>query len=72
MKVPPIAPDVAPLTGQLKRLWLVIRPSGERHYMTSEPPDGILEWAKGLDAMIVEYQAVGIIHRPSKANQRKK
>lgn len=71
MKVAPIAPDVAPLTGPLERLWLVIRPSGERHYMDREPPEGILTWAKGLDATIIEYRAVGIIHRPTKRAPKK-
>lgn len=70
--VPPIAPDVAPLSGPLERLWLVVRPSGERHYMDREPPEGILVWAKGLDATIIEYRAAGVIYRPPKRTAPKK
>lgn len=62
--VPPISPDVAPLTGPLGKVWLVVRPSGERDYMDREPPEGILAWAKGLDAIIIEYRAAVVIHRP--------
>lgn len=44
------------------KICLVIRPTGERHYI--DKLDDIAEWAKGLDVTIVEYRLAGIVHTP--------
>lgn len=46
------------------RLWVVIRPNGERHFLTKEPLEGMGAWAKGLDVTIVEYAFSKITHTP--------
>jgi hypothetical protein len=53
----PTAPPGSP-----RRLWLVIKPSGERHFIEKEPLGGVAEWAKGLDVTILEYQFAAVVH----------
>lgn len=54
-------PTPAP-PGSPPRLWLVIKPSGERHFIEKEPLGGVAEWAKGLDVTILEYQFTAVVH----------
>ena len=51
------------LRGLPERVCLIIRPTGERHYI--DKIDDITEWAKGLDVTIAEYRLAGIVHRPA-------
>lgn len=53
--VPPGLPD---------RLWLVLRPSGERDFIHKEPIEGIVAWAKSVDATIAEYRFAEVAHTP--------
>ena len=56
---PPGAPDP---------IWLVVfHTNGERHFLTREPIEGILEWAKGAHATIMEYRFAAIVRPPEKA-----
>jgi hypothetical protein len=48
----------------MNKIYVVVRPGGEKSYVDKEPPEGILEWAKGLDVTIYEYRLAGVIHRP--------
>jgi len=50
----------ADLRGFPEKVCLIIRPTGERHYI--DKIDDIAEWAKGLDVTIVEYRVAGIVH----------
>ena len=43
-----------PPPGAPQCIWLVVQASGEKHFMTHETREGIIEWAKGLDATIAE------------------
>ena len=47
-----------------ERLWLVIQPSGERHFLVKEPLEGIAVWCAGLDATVVEYRLATVMHTP--------
>lgn len=53
----------ADLRGLPRQIWLVIRPTGERHFI--DKLDDIQAWAKGLDVTIAEYRLAGIVHTPS-------
>ena len=44
------------------KIWVVIRPSGERDYLDKEPLEGITAWAKGLNATIAVYPFGDVIH----------
>lgn len=55
MTAPPGLPD---------RIWVVIRPSGERDLIHKEPLEGMAVWAKGVDATIVEYKLSAVVHVP--------
>lgn len=46
------------------KIWLVIRPTGERHFIDKPFLDGITEWAEGLSVTIAEYQLGDIVHTP--------
>jgi len=46
-----------------KRIWIVIRPSGERFHVDKEPDGGIVEWAKGLDVTVEEYEFKGHVKK---------
>lgn len=46
------------------RMWMVLRPSGERDFMVREPLEGWAVWTKRLDATVVEYAAHSIVHVP--------
>lgn len=46
------------------RIWVVIRPNGERAFIYKEPLEGITAWAKGVDATIAEYRFAAITHTP--------
>jgi hypothetical protein len=50
------------LRGLPEKVCLVIRPTGERHYI--DKIDDIAEWAKGLDVTIAEYRLSGVVHTP--------
>lgn len=52
----------ADLRGLPRKVCLVIRPTGEHHYI--DKIDDIAEWAKGLDVTIAEYRLAGIVHTP--------
>ena len=54
------APDVR---GLPKQVWLVIRPTGEKHYI--DKLDDITGWAQGLDVTIAEYRLAGLVCTPS-------
>ena len=49
--------------GLPKKVWLVIRPTGEKHHI--DKLDDIKEWAQGLDVTIAEYRLAGLVHTPS-------
>jgi hypothetical protein len=51
-----------PPVGLPDRIWVVIRPSGERDLIHREPLGGIVAWAKGVDATIAEYRFAAIAH----------
>jgi hypothetical protein len=55
MTAPPSLPD---------RIWVVLRPSGERDLIHKEPLEGITAWAKGVDATVAEYRFAAITHAP--------
>jgi len=44
------------------RIWVVIRPSGERDFIHREPLEGIAAWAKGVNATIAEYRFTAVTH----------
>lgn len=46
------------------RIWVVIRPSGERDLIHREPLEGMAAWAEGVDATIAEYGFVAVTHTP--------
>lgn len=54
------------------KIWLVMRPTGERHFIDKPFPDGITEWAKGTDVTIAEYRLGGIVHTPPPKEPLKK
>lgn len=55
-------PPIADLRGLPQKIWLVTRPTGERHFI--DKLDDIEGWAKGLDVTIAEYRLNGIVHTP--------
>jgi hypothetical protein len=57
-------PSPVPPPGLADRIWAVVRPSGDQHFVTREPDEGILVWAKGLEVTISEYRFVAVVHRP--------
>lgn len=50
--------------GLADRIYVVIRPGGERHYLEKMTPTELAEWARGLDVTIVEYCYAAIVHTP--------
>jgi hypothetical protein len=58
----PASPAPSLPAGLPARIWVVIRPSGETDYLRREPLGGIENWAKGLEATIVEYRFSKITH----------
>lgn len=47
------------------RVWVVIfHHNGERHTFAQEPIGGMTEWSKGLNATVVEYKFVKVVHTP--------
>ena len=54
----------AAVAGLPPRIWMVIRPSGERDYMHREPLEGWAEWTRRLDARVVEYTFGSVIYTP--------
>jgi hypothetical protein len=47
-----------------QRLWLVIQPNGQQHFVSRESLEGIAEWAKGSDATVIEYGFVVTVYEP--------
>lgn len=56
--------DAVPPPGHPAKVWIIIRPSGERYYVDREPEEGIASWARGLDATITEYVFAAVRHTP--------
>ena len=54
----------ADVRGLPPKLWLVIRPSGEKHFIDKPFLDGVDEWAEGLDVTIAEYRLAEVTHTP--------
>lgn len=52
------------MAGIPREMWIVIRPSGERDFLTKEPLEGLEAWAKGLDATIVRYGCPTVVYTP--------
>ena len=52
----------ADVRGLPPKIWLVIRPTGARHFI--DKCDDIEEWAKGLDVTVAEYEITGVVHAP--------
>lgn len=52
------------------RIWVVVRPTGERDYLDKEPLEGIAAWAKGLNATIAVYPFGDVIHMPPPAKKK--
>lgn len=50
--------------GAPSKIWLVLQPSGERHFLHKEPLEGIAAWAKGVNATVTEYEFAGVVHTP--------
>lgn len=61
---PDAEPRPVPPHGLSDRIYVVIRPGGERHYIEKMSPKELAEWAKGLDVTIVAYRYGAIIHTP--------
>ena len=51
-----------PTEGLPPKIWIVVRPGGEPHFITKPPDEGMAEWAKGLYVTIAEYTFVAITH----------
>jgi hypothetical protein len=51
--VPPVTSLLGPRA--LRHLWIVVRPSGERHFIEKEPLEGIMTWARGQEVIVLEY-----------------
>lgn len=51
------------LRGFQPKIWVVVRPTGERHTI-DKPFDDVREWAKGLDVTIAEYHLARVVHTP--------
>ncbi|KKL58688.1 hypothetical protein LCGC14_2222840 [marine sediment metagenome] len=51
------------------KVWLVIRPTGERHFINKI--DDITEWAEGVDVTVAEYQLTGVVHTPPQKPPKK-
>lgn len=45
-----------------ERVWVVIRPSGERDIL--DRIENIEEWAEGMDVTIAEYRFAEVVHTP--------
>jgi hypothetical protein len=54
--------STSPPVGIPDRIWVVIRPSGERDFIHREPLEGIAAWAKGVNATIAEYCFAAVTH----------
>jgi hypothetical protein len=54
--------STSPPVGLPDRIWVVIRPSGERDFIHREPLEGIAAWAKGVNATIAEYRFAAVTH----------
>jgi hypothetical protein len=54
--------STSPPVGIPDRIWVVIRPSGERDFIHREPLEGIAAWAKGVNATIAEYRFASVTH----------
>ncbi len=61
----------APPPGLSDRVWVVVRPSGERHFVDQEPLEGIAAWAKGVDATITEYRFTAVVHEAPRKPKKK-
>ncbi len=59
----------ADVRGLPPKIWLVIRPTGGRHFI--DKFDDIEEWAKGLDVTVAEYGLTGVVHTPSQKPPKK-
>lgn len=56
-------PPTAPF-GLSDRIYVVVRPGGERHYLEKMTPRELTEWSRGLDVTIIEYRYAAIVHTP--------
>lgn len=65
-QIPPTSAAGTPVPSRTPaRIWLVIWPGGERSFIHREPIEGIVEWAKGTSASVIEYRFGAIVHKPS-------
>jgi len=46
------------------KIWFVIWLSGEHSFIRKEPLEGIVAWAKNVDATVTEYTFGAVIHTP--------
>jgi len=46
------------------RVWLVIEPNGNRHFIEKEFLGGIAGWAKGMKVTVIEYDFSAVVHTP--------
>lgn len=60
--VPPIS--LTAVLGLPECIWIVVRSNGEKYFVDKEPLGGMTEWAKGVDALVIEYRFGDVIHRP--------
>ena len=58
-----VSPVPAP-PGIPPKLWLVILPNGQRHFVDKEMINGIESWARGTDVIVVEYLFSAVVHVP--------
>lgn len=55
------------------RLWVVLRADGDRHFIETELPGGILEWAQGQKGLtVVEYEFKGVVYDAPEDEPEKK
>lgn len=57
-----------PPPGAPPKLWLVVLPTGERHFIDKPMIDGIEAWAKGSNVTVLEYRFAAVVHVPSKSS----
>lgn len=65
-RIPPslTPPAGTPAPKLPEKVWLVIWPNGQRHFVDKELIGGVAAWAKDVDVTVVEYTFGAVIHTP--------
>lgn len=53
-------------TAPERKLWVVVGPDGQRHFIEKEPLEGIDNWARGQNVVIDEFVFRARIHSKEK------